>query len=70
MYLKSQTICPTEVRARLVKNLSSQDNAVCDMKLALEAAEDQCFELAKKNDELEKQITLAKDVICELNDEK
>lgn len=67
MKLKSQTICPTEVRVRLVKDLSGHENAICDMKLALEVAEDQCFELHKENEKLGQVMMQTKDILSGLN---
>ena len=63
MQLKSQTICPTVVRARLVTDLGDQDNAIRDMKLALEVAEDTCFELNRENIKLKDAVVLAADKI-------
>jgi len=65
MKLKSKEICPVSVRDRLVANLASQDNTICDLRLALDWAEEKCFEL---NEELKfaRRIILS---ISEINKE-
>lgn len=49
MKLKSKEQCPISVRDRLVARFAELDVGILDMKLALEIAEKQCFELDKKN---------------------
>ncbi len=55
MKLQSKTICPVELRDKIVNKWGPIDNGVNDMRLALETAEQQCFELNKKNIELNKE---------------
>jgi len=50
MKLISKEICPVTVRDRLIKNLASQDVAICDLVRAVKWAEEKCLEL---NDRLE-----------------
>ncbi len=51
MKLQSKIILPVEARDNLVAKLGPIDNGISDMRLALETAEQQCFDL---NEELMK----------------
>ncbi len=57
MKLKSKEIFPTEARDKLIDKLGGVDNGISDMRLALETAEQQCFDLNEKNRDL---ISIAK----------
>ena len=70
MKLNSKTICPTEVRDRIVDKWGPIDNGVNDMRLALETAEKQCFELAMDNEVLQEKINISGDIIKQLGLEK
>ncbi len=58
MKLQSKTICPVEVRDRIVNKLGPIDNGVSDLRLALETAEKQCFKLNEENEKLKRIIKI------------
>lgn len=56
MKLVSKEIFPTEARDTLVEKLGGIDNGVCDIRAALEWAEEKCLELDKEKEDCLKRI--------------